>query len=62
VPGRNFAATSRYNEVAARITVIDDDAPTRDFVTTALAGAGYDVQAADGGEEGVKLVERDHPT
>lgn len=47
--------------MAARIAVIDDDAPTRDFVTTALAGAGYSVQAAGGGEEGVELVERERP-
>ncbi len=47
--------------MAGRIAVIEDDSPTRDFVVRALEGAGFTVDAAARGAEGVALVERGHP-
>ena len=41
--------------------MIEDDSPTRDFVMRALEGAGFTVDAASRGAEGVALVEREHP-
>lgn len=48
-------------DVTARITVIEDDGPTRDFFVRALEGAGFTVDAASQGTEGLALVEREHP-
>jgi DNA-binding response OmpR family regulator len=47
--------------VTARITVIDDEAPNRAYLQTLLAGAGFQVDAAAGGNEGVALVEKERP-
>jgi pilus assembly protein CpaE len=47
--------------VTARIAVIDDEAPNRAYLQTLLGTAGFDVQAAPGGDEGVALVEKERP-
>jgi CheY-like chemotaxis protein/MinD-like ATPase involved in chromosome partitioning or flagellar assembly len=47
--------------VTARIAVIDDEAPNRAYLQTLLGTAGFDVQAAAGGNEGVALVEKERP-
>ncbi len=47
--------------MTARIAVIDDEAPTRAYLQTLLGTAGFEVQAAAGGNEGVALVEKERP-
>jgi len=47
--------------VTARIAVIDDEAPNRAYLQTLLGTAGFEVQAAAGGNEGVALVEKERP-
>jgi CheY-like chemotaxis protein/MinD-like ATPase involved in chromosome partitioning or flagellar assembly len=47
--------------VTARIAVIDDEAPNRTYLETLLGTAGFEVQAAPGGNEGVVLVEKERP-
>ena len=47
--------------MTARIAVIDDEAPNRAYLQTLLGTAGFDVQAAPGGDEGVALVEKERP-
>jgi pilus assembly protein CpaE len=47
--------------VGNRIAVIEDDAPTRSMLVTLLEGAGFTVDAASSGQEGIAVVEREHP-
>jgi CheY-like chemotaxis protein/MinD-like ATPase involved in chromosome partitioning or flagellar assembly len=47
--------------VTARIAVIDDEAPNRAYLNALLGGAGFEVQLATGGDEGVTLVEKERP-
>jgi CheY-like chemotaxis protein/MinD-like ATPase involved in chromosome partitioning or flagellar assembly len=47
--------------VTARIAVIDDEAPNRAYLQTLLGTAGFEVQAAAGGNQGVALVEKERP-
>jgi CheY-like chemotaxis protein len=47
--------------VTARVAVIDDEAPNRAYLQTLLGTAGFDVQVASGGNEGVALVEKERP-
>lgn len=47
--------------MTARIAVIDDEAPNRSYLQMLLGGAGYEVQLAADGNEGVALVEKEHP-
>ena len=47
--------------MTARIAVIDDEAPNRAYLETLLTAAGYQVQLASGGDDGVALVEMEHP-
>jgi len=47
--------------VTGRIAVIDDEAPNRAYLQTLLGTAGFDVQVAGGGNEGVALVEKERP-
>ncbi len=47
--------------MTGRIAVIDDEAPNRAYLQTLLGAAGFDVQAATGGNEGVALVEKERP-
>jgi len=47
--------------VTARIAVIDDEAPNRTYLETLLGNAGFHVQAAAGGNDGVVLVEKERP-
>jgi DNA-binding response OmpR family regulator len=47
--------------VTARIAVIDDEAPNRSFLETLLGTAGFEVQVASGGDEGIALVEKERP-
>jgi DNA-binding response OmpR family regulator len=47
--------------VTARIAVIDDEAPNRAYLQLLLSTAGYDVQLATGGNDGVALVEKERP-
>jgi DNA-binding response OmpR family regulator len=47
--------------VTARIAVIDDEAPNRFYLQTLLSTAGFEVQVAAGGNEGIALVEKERP-
>ena len=47
--------------MTARIAVIDDEAPNRAYLQTLLSTAGFEVQVATGGNEGVALVEKERP-
>ena len=47
--------------MTARIAVIDDEAPNRFYLQTLLGSAGFDVQVAAGGNEGIALVEKERP-
>jgi CheY-like chemotaxis protein len=47
--------------VTARIAVIDDEGPNRSYLQTMLGTAGFEVQVAAGGNEGVALVEKERP-
>ena len=47
--------------MTARIAVIDDEAPNRSYLQLLLGGAGYQVDAASGGNEGIALVEKERP-
>jgi CheY-like chemotaxis protein len=47
--------------VTARIAVIDDEAPNRFYLQTLLGTAGFEVQVAAGGNEGIALVEQERP-
>jgi CheY-like chemotaxis protein/MinD-like ATPase involved in chromosome partitioning or flagellar assembly len=47
--------------VTTRIAVIDDEAPNRAYLEALLGGAGFSVQLAAGGDEGVALVEKERP-
>lgn len=47
--------------MTARIAVIDDEAPNRAYLQTLLGTAGFEVQVAATGNEGVALVERERP-
>jgi CheY-like chemotaxis protein/MinD-like ATPase involved in chromosome partitioning or flagellar assembly len=47
--------------VTARIAVIDDEAPNRSYLQTLLGTAGFEVQVAAGGNEGIALVEKERP-
>src|SRR2546423_515131 len=55
------SAAGRYSVVTGRIAVIDDEAPNRAYLQTLLGTAGFEVQAADGGNEGVALVKKERP-
>ncbi|MBD3281901.1 response regulator [Candidatus Uhrbacteria bacterium] len=45
-----------------KIVFIEDDAFLAQIYTKALDQAGYDVALAQNGEEGLKLIEREHPS
>jgi DNA-binding response OmpR family regulator len=47
--------------VTARIAVIDDEAPNRSYLQLLLSSAGYHVDAASSGNEGIALVEKERP-
>ena len=47
--------------MTARIAVIDDEAPNRTYLETLLGTAGFEVQAAAGGNDSVVLVEKERP-
>ena len=47
--------------MTSRIAVIDDEAPNRAYLQALLGTAGFDVQVAAGGNEGVALVEKERP-
>ena len=47
--------------MASRIAVIEDDTPTREMLVTLFKGAGFQVDAAASGAEGIAMVEREHP-
>ena len=47
--------------MTARIAVIDDEAPNRSYLETLLGTAGFEVQVAAGGDEGIALVEKERP-
>ena len=42
-----------------RALVVDDDALSREFLTEAVAAAGYDVRSAADGDEAVRILERE---
>src|SRR5207253_5283005 len=60
-PPEGRGAFRSYIPVTARIAVIDDEAPNRTYLETLLGNAGFHVQAAAGGNEGVALVEKERP-
>src|ERR1700694_1051830 len=60
-PARAASRAGRYGVVTGRIAVIDDEAPNRAYLQTLLGTAGFDVQVAAGGNEGVALVEKERP-
>ena len=47
--------------MTARIAVIDDEAPNRSYLQLLLGSAGYQVDAASSGNEGIALVEKERP-
>src|SRR3954452_10887711 len=49
------------NLSAARILVVDDEAQIRRIMRTTLTGAGYEVDDAKTGEEGLNKVREFHP-
>ena len=44
-----------------RITLIDDDLDTHQFLTTFLEAEGYDIQSAYNGEEGIQVIHNFDP-
>jgi signal transduction histidine kinase/CheY-like chemotaxis protein len=44
-----------------RVLVVDDDEGVRRFIVECLETLGYDVIHANGGEEGLRLIEGEHP-
>ncbi len=55
--------TARSGERArSRVLVVDDDLSILDTVTSILEGEGYQVMAANGGEEATSLMRSWHPT
>jgi len=47
--------------VNAKVLVVEDEAPIRDFVRINLERQGFAVLEAGSGEEGLALLEREHP-
>jgi two-component system, sensor histidine kinase and response regulator len=45
----------------AKILVVDDNAQNRELARATLEDEDYDVLLASGGEEGIRMVESDHP-
>jgi signal transduction histidine kinase len=45
----------------AKILVVDDNAQNRDLAQATLEDEGYEVLLARGGEEGIRMVETEHP-
>jgi two-component system KDP operon response regulator KdpE len=43
------------------LLLIDDDQPLRKYLSTLLAGAGYEVQLAENGDQGLQLALRNTP-
>ena len=41
--------------------MIDDEAPTRSYLQMMLSAAGYEVELAEGGNEGIAMVEKSRP-
>lgn len=44
-----------------RVLVVDDDEGVRLFIVECLESLGYDVVHADSGEEGLRLIDKNHP-
>ena len=59
--GEILSASPLYRGVPGRIAVIEDEEPSREFLYQLLTGAGFTVQTASGGAEGIALVEHDYP-
>jgi signal transduction histidine kinase len=45
----------------AKVLVVDDNAQNRDLAQATLEDEGYEVLLASGGEEGIRMVETEHP-
>lgn len=67
--GRDASGASRSNgtgkageRAGARVLVVDDDPSILDTVTSILASEGFDVMAANGGEQALGLLSSWHPT
>jgi signal transduction histidine kinase/DNA-binding response OmpR family regulator len=56
-----IVTTPRTAERAQRVLVVDDDQHIRELLRQELTEAGYDVQTAANGREGVALVRRERP-
>jgi DNA-binding response OmpR family regulator len=54
-------SSAEPRRAALRILIVDDDAPTRRLIATALTAEGYRVRDAAGGREAIELARRDPP-
>jgi PAS domain S-box-containing protein len=61
-PPPQIAAPKSAEGGAGRVLVIDDDSDMRDLLVRMLAGEGYEVKSADGGEEALRLARQWKPT
>ncbi len=52
---------TEQRDIATKIVCIEDDPAMVDLFTLILSNKGYDVQSALGGQEGLKLVEKERP-
>jgi DNA-binding response OmpR family regulator len=51
------AAEHAQSHVGPRILLVEDEPRIRDFITRALVAAGYDVAAAHGGNQGLRMAQ-----
>ena len=59
---RDRGAAKGGEQAGARVLVVDDDASILDTVTAILSAEGYQVVAANSGEEAMTLLRSWHPT
>lgn len=59
-----FESLERAGVIASRghVLIVDDDADLRTLLSQELAGAGYRVRTADGGEAAIAELERERPS
>lgn len=60
--GRAMSAGKGGERARTRVLVVDDDASILDTVSSILVAEGFQVMAANGGEEALTLVRSWHPT
>jgi len=59
---RDRGAAKGGERAGARVLVVDDDVSILDTVTAILSAEGYQVAAANGGEEALSMLRAWHPT